>query len=563
MLARKVNNTRVFRVTTKIVLAFTLFILISNFASNYINLILNRSELLRLMNQLLIKDLKSMYSFCNNQYEIYAFDRKLEDSIKSIEDKGLNDIKNEKAVVLGIKRDGAIFFQSSKFSKYDTFNDISALKAMAQHLESDSDAGKEGHINFYFNGEEYFGIFKYNPKWDIFILRAEEKNEFFRESRLIFAQVSALIIAITLLTAIIGIVILRRILKYINVITDSIMNMIARKELTLINLEGATNDDVTYMGVAFNSLANTVGNLVNIFQKFANQDVVRKAYNELEVKLEGTKRELTVLFSDIKSFTYITETLGNDIIKLLNMHYDRAIREIVKLDGVIGSIIGDALLAVFGALDDSNENKSYQAVKAAYKLHEVAELLRLRMERIKAEVEEEKGKLTKEELQVYKAVLLEIGVGIDGGNVFYGTIGSYVRMNNTVIGDNVNSASRLEGLTRIYKAPVICSEYVKQDIEENVPDHGIYFLEIDRVMVKGKTRAQKIYWPIMATEMDEKLKKDIESFEYGLELYYAGKWVDARKKFARCSLKLADIFKERTSQKCPSNWDGVWQMTTK
>lgn len=563
MLARKVNNTRVFRVTTKIVLAFTLFILISNFASNYINLILNRSELLRLMNQLLIKDLKSMYSFCNNQYEIYAFDKKLEDSVKSIEDKGLNDIKNEKAVVLGIKRDGAIFFQSSKISRYDTFNDISALKAMAQHLESDSDAGKEGHINFYFNGEEYFGIFKYNPKWDIFILRAEEKNEFFRESRLIFAQVSALIIAITLLTAIIGIVILRRILKYINVITDSIMNMIARKELTLINLEGATNDDVTYMGVAFNSLANTVGNLVNIFQKFANQDVVRKAYNELEVKLEGTKRELTVLFSDIKSFTYITETLGNDIIKLLNMHYDRAIREIVKLDGVIGSIIGDALLAVFGALDDSNENKSYQAVKAAYKLHEVAELLRLRMERIKAEVEEEKGKLTKEELQVYKAVLLEIGVGIDGGNVFYGTIGSYVRMTNTVIGDNVNSASRLEGLTRIYKAPVICSEYVKQDIEENVPDHGIYFLEIDRVMVKGKTRAQKIYWPIMATEMDEKLKKDIESFEYGLELYYAGKWVDARKKFARCSLKLADIFKERTSQKCPSNWDGVWQMTTK
>lgn len=563
MLIRKVNNTRVFRVTTKIVLAFTLFILISNFASNYINLILNRSELLRLMNQLLIKDLKSMYSFCNNQYEIYAFDKKLEDSVKSIEDKGLNDIKNEKAVVLGIKRDGAIFFQSSKISRYDTFNDSSGLKTMLQHLENDSDAGKEGHLNFYFNGEEYFGIFKYNPKWDIFILRAEEKNEFFRESRLIFAQVSALIIAITLLTAIVGILILRRILKYIDVITDSIMNMIARKELSLINLEGATNDDVTYMGVAFNSLANTVGNLVNIFQKFANQDVVRKAYNELEVKLEGTKRELTVLFSDIKSFTYITETLGNDIIKLLNMHYDRAIREIIKLDGVIGSIIGDALLAVFGALEDSQENKSYQAVKSAYKLHEVTELLRLRMERIKAEVEEEKGKLTKEELQVYKAVLLEIGVGIDGGNVFYGTIGSYVRMTNTVIGDNVNSASRLEGLTRIYKAPVICSEYVKQDIEENVPDHGIYFLEIDRVMVKGKTRAQKIYWPIMATEMDEKLKKDIESFEYGLELYYAGKWVDARKKFARCSLKLADIFKERTSQKCPSNWDGVWQMTTK
>jgi len=563
MLGRKVNNTRVVRVTTKIVLTFTLFILLSNLASNYANLLFNRSELLKLMNQLLIKDLKTMYSYCNNQYEIYIFDQKFDESMKSIENKGINEIKNSKAVVLGIKKDGALQFQASKVQRYDRFNDQSAIDYMASNIKNVDGEGSEGHLNFVFNNEEYFGMFKYNQKWDIFILRGEEKNEFFKESKIIFFQISAIIVFITLISAFIGIVVLKRILRFIDIITGSIMRMIETKELSLIDLQGATNDDITYMGTAFNSLSNTVGNLVNIFEKFANQDVVSKAYKDREVKLEGTKRELTILFTDIKSFTFITEVLGNDIIKLLNMHYDRAIREIIRYDGVIGSIIGDALLAVYGALEDTTENKSYQAVLSGYKLHEVTELLRLRMDKIKTELEEEKGKLNKEELQVYKAVLLDIGVGIDGGSVFYGTLGSYVRMTNTVIGDNVNAASRMEGLTRIYKVPIICSEYVKDDIEKNVKNHGIYFLELDRVMVKGKTKTQKVYWPILESEMDEKFKKNIAAFELALELYYNGKWADARKQLSKCSLRLADIFKERTQEKCPSNWNGVWQMTTK
>jgi len=563
MFGRKVNNTRVVRVTTKIVLTFTLFILLSNLASNYVNLLFNRSELLQLMNQLLIKDLKTMYSYCNNQYEIYRFDRKLDESIKSIENKGLNELKNDKAVVLGIKKDGTIHFQASKIARYDKFSDENSIKYMASFIKSEDGEGSEGHLNFMFNNEAYFGMFKYNPKWDIFILRAEERNEFFRDSKIIFYKISAIIVAITLFTAFTGIFILRRILRFIDIITNSIMKMVSTKELSIIDLKGAVNDDVTYLGTAFNSLSSTVGNLVGIFQKFANQDIVLKAYKDLEVKLEGTKRELTILFTDIKSFTFITETLGNDIIKLLNLHYDRAIREIIRYDGVIGSIIGDALLAVYGALDDTSDNKSYQAVMSAHKLQEVTDLLRLRMEKIKNEIEEDRGKLSRDELQIYKAVLLEIGVGIDGGSVFYGTLGSYVRMTNTVIGDNVNAASRMEGLTRIYKVPVICSEYVKNDIEKNVPNHGMYFLELDRVMVKGKTKAQKVYWPILESSMDGKLQKDIATFELALELYYRGKWADARKKLSKCSLKLAEVFKERTTEKCPSNWNGVWQMTTK
>jgi hypothetical protein len=96
-----------------------------------------------------------------------------------------------------------------------------------------------------------------------------------------------------------------------------------------------------------------------------------------------------------------------------------------------------------------------------------------------------------------------------------------------------------------------------------VPDHDIYFLELDQVTVKGKTTTQRIYWPVVDIDKNEKLRKDITAFELGLELYYQGKWADARKRFLKCGLKAADVFKERTKEKCPSNWKGVWEMTSK
>ncbi len=560
MFGKKVNNVRVIPVTLKIIFVFTLFILISNFTTNYINLMANRAEQLDLMNQLLTQDLKDIYTYCNNQYEIYQYDKDLEGSIESMVRKGEHELKNEKAVILGFNTDGEILFQASKIEKKSVFPDKEKLAEINRKLANGED---EGPLFFNFNGEEYFGMYKFNPKWEFYIMRAEELNEFYSSSRIIFYKISAIIIAITIIIAIVGIFILRFILRFIDRMTSSIMRMINSQQLELIDMSEATNDDITYLGTAFNSLSSTVDNLIGIFRKFANQDIVHKAYTERQVKLEGTKKDLTILFSDIKSFTFITETLGTDIIKLLNLHYDRAIREIVNYDGVIGSIIGDALLAVYGVIETSTENKSYQAVLSAYKLQDVTDTLRIRMTKIKKDLETERGKLNRDEMKIFKAVLLEIGVGIDGGEVFYGTLGSYVRMTNTVIGDNVNSAARMEGLTRIYKVQVICSEYVKNDIEENVNDHGIHFIELDTVMVKGKTKGQKIYWPILEIDFDNALKRNVTAFEAGLELYYAGDWTKARKKFARVSLPLADVFKERTKEKCPKKWNGIWEMTTK
>lgn len=560
MLGKKINNTRVVPVTIKIVMAFTLFILISNFTTNYINLVYNRSEHFKLLNELLTKDLKNIYQYCNNQFEIYKFDNNLEGSVESIEKRGRHSLKSSKGIIIGIKTDGGVLFQSSNVSKISSFPDTDALKIWTSLLDSNND---EGQANFTFNGEKYFGMYKYSDKWNAFIVRAEELNEFRAPSRRIFLVVGIIICIITMIVAFVGNRILRFLLRYINIMSTAIMDMIKDQQLSIIPLGGATNDDITYLGTAFNSLSNTVGNLVSIFQKFATKDVVQKAYQDHQVKLEGKKEDLTILFSDIKSFTFITETLGTDIIKLLNLHYDRAIREIVKLDGVIGSIIGDAILAVFGALEESTGNKSYNAVMAGYKLHEVTRILRKQMKEIKDDLQSKKGGLTRAEAKVYKAVLLEIGVGIDGGEVFYGTLGSYVQMTSTVIGDNVNSASRLEGLTRVYKVPVICSEYVKNDIEDNVEDHGYLFFEIDTVMVKGKTRGMKIYWPIHEKNIDARMEKQIAYYESGLKLFYSGDWKLASESFKNCKLPPAEEFRERTQGKPPTQWKGIWEMTSK
>ncbi len=458
IVGRKIGGTRVIPLVSKILAIFVLFLLISNFATNYINLVLNRGQQIELLNQLLVKDLKDLYVFCTNQYEIYTYAQDLDGAIKSMSEKAMSELKRSKAVSFGVHTDGEILFQASPTVTIDRFRDEAVLAQMADAL---ADGTPEGAIRFALDGAEYFGVYKYNPRWESYIVRAEELDEFYAESRRNFRNISLAIIGITLVCALVGAFLVGYILRFVGAITRSIMRMQERQNLDLIDLEGAPNDDVTYLGVAFNALSSEIRNLLDIFRKFATRDIVNKAYRERQIRLEGRQEELTILFSDIKSFTFITETLGTDIIKLLNLHYENAIARIHEADGVIGSIIGDALLAVFGTIP-SETNKSVLAVRAGYQIQQVAGELRKQMYRKREEIIRQRGALTDTEEAVYRAVLLEVGVGIDGGAVFYGNIGSTRRMTNTVIGDNVNSASRLEGLTRVYQVPIICSDYAKK-----------------------------------------------------------------------------------------------------
>ncbi len=558
IVGQKVSSVRIVPLTLKITLIFTLLLLISNFASNFINLMLNRGELIELMNQLLVKDLKEIHLFCNSQQDIYTFDNNYEKAMQNITEMGLKQLKGEKSAAFGVNPDGSILFYSSPTTDMEQFEDASAFEELMQAKES----GKEGSILYNYNGNEYFGVYKYNEAWDTVLIRSEELGEFYAESWRIFRNIALIIIFITIVCVAIGVLLIRFILRFVGRITQSIMQMQENQRIEFIDMKGAPNDDVTYLGMSFNALAGTIDNLMTIFRKFVTKDVAQRAYKERQVRLEGMPRELSILFSDIKSFTYMTETLGTGIINLLNMHYERAITQVRKHYGIVGSIIGDALLAVFGTLPEADENKSLSAIRTAYEIQDVASSLREEMTKRREEIVRIKGALTEEEESIYKAVLIEVGVGIDGGEVFYGNIGSSKRMTNTVIGDNVNSSSRLEGLTRIYKVPVICSEYVKTEVEKETDD--FIFLELDQVQVKGKTIGKKVYWPIKKEYVDDDFKKDIESFEKGLDLYYKGKWTEAHLLFTECKLPQAELFAERTSSKdCPQGWNGIWAMTTK
>lgn len=559
LFGRKVGSVRVFPLVLKIIVLFTIFLITSNYATNYLNLILNRGQMIKLMNQLLVKDLKELYVFSSNQFDIYEFNQDYGKAVNNIRENALKELKYGKSLAVGIKSDGSFLFQASNLVELTDFDTGPLINDLLADKEKDI---LEGSVRFKYKQNEYFGVYKYVKGWDSFLFRLEEQKEFYAESTRIFRNVSFLILVLALLFSTIGIFLLRRLFRFVDVITESIMEMQKTQKLTTIDLEKAPNDDVTYLGMSFNALVNTIDNLLNIFKRFVTTDTARKAYQDQQVYLQGEPRDLTMLFTDIKGFTYMTETLGSDIINLLNMHYENAIHHIHERDGIIGSIIGDALLAVFGTLEDAFENRSYQALQAAYKIQDVADELRRQMEKKKLDLEKRNGALTPAELKVYRAVLLEVGVGIDSGNVFYGNLGSYIHMTTTVIGDYVNSASRLEGLTRVYQVPVICSEEVKNDVEP-VSDEFV-FLELDTVQVKGKTIGKKVYFPIMKTRLDPAVEKQIPLFQSALQMYYDGQWRKANALFNDCTLSCAEVFKERTqSTRVPKDWNGIWTMTSK
>jgi len=556
---RKVADTRVFPVATKILIIFVLFMIGSNIATNYINLARNKEEMSKLMKELLIKDLRELYGFLNNQYEIYTFNNDLERTVETIQEKCLRDFTKKSSISFGVETNGMLFFQAFADGNERNLNENSAFSNVFQSFE---DGVVDGFVRLECDGAEYYTVYRYHPRWEIFLFRGEEYKEFYAETDRIFVEIAVVSLLITLACALVGVVLLRYILRFLRSMTDDITRMIRSEELGLVDLEGASNDDVTFLGTAFNSLSSSVNSMMTIFKKFVSQDVVARAYREKEVRLEGSTRELTCLFTDIRRFTFITETLGQDIINLLNLHYGNAIREIIRYDGIVGSIIGDALLAVYGVLDNSHTNKSILAIRAAWAIQSEAEQLRKRMESIKQKIEK-KGALTPLEENVYQAVLVEVGVGIDGGSIFYGNIGSHERMTNTVIGDNVNSASRLEGLTRVYRVPVACSEYIKDDVEESGLDHKISFMELDTVYLVGKTVGTRVYWPFDASSLTRSKKAAIKTYQTALALYYQGQWRKAHALFAECPLEPAQMFAQRTKGACPPRWEGVWRMETK
>ena len=561
----RVGKTRIIPIGLKMLLVFICLILLSNFITNFISLQLSQSQIINLNNTIMINQLKELYNTSSNQYQIYTYSGSKDESIEAVCKTARTGFSNPNSVALGINPDGEFqfFADANELAVWPQFDSLT-LKELNQNRH---EGVEEGSLSFTSPYGDYFGVYKYQNDWGYYIIRAELRSDLEQNNYRVYGIISLLIVVLTLFFIVVGYIIIRREFRTMRSFTDDLIRMQKDKTLELIDISKAPNDDVTYMAASFNSLSAQVNSLLGTFQKFVSKDIVAKAYSGKDVGLEGSQRELAMLFSDVKSFTYRTETLGNDIIEVLNVHYNRVIHNVHDNFGIVGSIIGDAILAIYGTLD-SKRSKSYNAVISAWNITRATAGLREEMQARRQEIEKTRS-LTESEERVFQAVMVDVGVGIDGGKVFYGTIGRndfadprQAHMTNTVIGDTVNSASRLEGLTRIYHIPVVVSESIKDEVLSETARYK--FIEIDTVQVKGKTKGKKIYFPFDTNEMDEALLEKYQQFEEGLQSYYSGDWKSARKVFKGLDLEVTQVFLERMGSKsAPEGWSGIWTMTTK
>jgi adenylate cyclase len=266
------------------------------------------------------------------------------------------------------------------------------------------------------------------------------------------------------------------------------------------------------------------------------------------LKLGGEKRELTVFFSDIRGFTSFAERLQpEDLVELLNVYLGNMTDIIFEYDGMLDKYIGDAVMAVWGA-PLPQEDHARRACRATMKMLSRLESLN-------------------EEWQERGWPRLSVGIGLNTGPMVFGNMGSAKHLSLTVMGDNVNLGSRLEGLNKLYGTHAIATESTLRAAGDVVVAR-----ELDLVRVKGKLEAVRIFEMLGVNGDRARWALLLERFNAGIEAYRQRRWEGARAVFraileenpddgpsrlylARCQAMLATP--------PPPDWDGVTVMETK
>lgn len=289
--------------------------------------------------------------------------------------------------------------------------------------------------------------------------------------------------------------------------------------------------------------------ITGLFGQYVPPELVDEmSENPGNFSMEGESREMTVLFSDVRGFTTISEGLSpKELSQLMNEYMTPMTRIIHKHRGTIDKYIGDAIMAFWGApIKDPAHARN--AVLAALEMQETLDQLR-------------------PQFIARGWPEIRIGVGLNTGIMSVGNMGSEFRMAYTVMGDAVNLGSRLESITKQYHVGILVGEVTQQA----VPD--VVFREMDRVRVKGKDEPVAIYQPLgVAGQVSEAALSELELFQQALKFYRAQNWdlaevqlLNLQKMSPECyvyQLYLERIAHFRTAPPGEA-WDGVFVFTTK
>ncbi len=286
------------------------------------------------------------------------------------------------------------------------------------------------------------------------------------------------------------------------------------------------------------------------FQFYVSRQVVDQMLKEPDkLTLGGERRVCTVLFSDIRGFTTISEQLPPEgLVHLLNSYLTPMTNLVFKYEGTLDKYMGDAIMAIFGAPITYTDHAS----KACFTSLDMMEELR----QLQAHWRE-KG-----------LPEIDIGIGLNTGPMSAGNMGSDVRFDYTVMGDNVNLGSRLEGINKQYGTHIIISESTYAAAKADV-----FAREMDAVRVKGKREPIRIFELLGRGKPTGAMSEMVHTFEKGLGLYKSQQWDDAIQCFeaVRQNHQPNDYASTMYIERCQAmkanppapDWDGAYTMTTK
>ena len=289
--------------------------------------------------------------------------------------------------------------------------------------------------------------------------------------------------------------------------------------------------------------------LAHLFGQYVPPELVEEMSLKMEeINLDGEMREMSVLFSDVRGFTTISESLEpKELTDYINAFLTPITKVIHDNRGTIDKYMGDAVMAFWGApLED--DQHALHALNAAIAIVE-------RMKSLRQEFSE------KQWPEIY------VGVGVNTGHMNVGNKGSEFRVDYTILGDAVNLGSRLEGLTKIYGVDIITSEFTRHAVPE------YEYRELDKVRVKGKDKPVAIYEPLGLLEnISKDERKLLEQFHIGIKQFRAQNWDAAEREIFTLSQlepdrKIYKIYLDRIMfyREHPpgEDWDGSFTHTSK
>ena len=303
---------------------------------------------------------------------------------------------------------------------------------------------------------------------------------------------------------------------------------------------------VTYLGceVWRNLVEERKGRqLKKAFSNYVSPDLVRQIERHPDrLVLGGEQRELSILFSDIRGFTTLSEQLTPpELVTMLNEYLSPMTRIVLDEKGTLDKFIGDAVMALFNAPLDLPGHAGYACRAAVRMVEQLADLNTAFAAR---------GMQT-----------IDIGIGINTGAAVVGNMGADIRFDYTAIGDAVNLASRLEGLNKYYGTHILVSE----DTRRQVSDVQFVFREVDLVRVKGKGK------PVVLYELMTGRQEQLSVFEQGLAQYRERNFAGALAIFSELAERCDDGPSRLYCSRCreylamapPADWDGVYVATSK